>query len=151
MGNVDTLGPTWRSVSGLGWSGRAMTILPATPESHWDLDHVTSAPCLKYDFQVATAGDATIKLHALPTMRLTTGGHLRVAVGVDDKSPKLFDVPGGESDNELGKARSAGVLANRVTIIIPTGALSAGPHILKVFAIDPGVVLDQIELPGPAR
>jgi hypothetical protein len=106
------------------------------------------APCLKYDFQIAKAGDATIKLHALPTMRLTMGGHLRVAVGIDDNSPKAFDVPGGESDNELGKARRDGVLANRVTITVPTGQLSVGHHLLKVYGVDPGVVLDQIEFPG---
>jgi hypothetical protein len=73
-------------------------------------------------------------------------------MSVDGKPPQAMDVPGGESDNELGKQRRAGVLANRVTLEFAAGSLSAGPHTLKVYAMDPGVVLDQIDLPPmPAK
>jgi hypothetical protein len=141
----------WKPVTGLGWSGRALSLLPATPASQWDMDHLHNGPSVEYDFKLATAGNGNIKLHALPTMRLTLGGKLRVAVAVDNNPPQAIDIPGGESDNELGKVRSAGVLANRVTMTIPTGFLAAGSHTLKVYALDPGVVLDQIELPASAR
>jgi hypothetical protein len=142
---------SWQSVAGLGWSGRAVTILPAIPSSAWDLGHLSDAPELEYDFDLREPTDGKILLHALPTLRLSLGGALRVAVGIDDQAPTAIDVPGGKSDNELGKERRAGVLANRVTIAVATGPLAAGTHHLKIYAVDPGLVLDQIELPPPAH
>ncbi len=142
----------WKPVAGLGWSGRAIAIVPSIPGNHWNLEQITSAPSMEYQFEMSSSGDATIRLQALPTLRLTLGGKLRVAMSVDGKPPQAMDVPGGESDNELGKQRRAGVLANRVTLEFAAGSLSAGPHTLKVYAMDPGVVLDQIDLPPmPAK
>jgi Glycosyl hydrolase family 115/Gylcosyl hydrolase family 115 C-terminal domain len=143
-------GPKWQAIDGLGWSARAVSVLPAIPNSAWDLENVKSAPCLEYDFNVASATEATIRIHALPTMRLVLNGMLRIAVAIDDQPPAAIDIPGGTT-SELDKIRSPGVINGRVTMLLSPGRLQAGKHTLDIYALDPGVVLDQIGLPGEAE
>jgi hypothetical protein len=136
----------WQPVAGLGWSARAMSLQPATPASNWDVNHLETSPSLEYEFTTKTTGD-TLRIHALPTMRLTPDGHLRIAISIDGNPPQPADIPGGEASDENSKARSSGVLANRVTITVPLEKLPAGKHSLKIYAVDPGVVVDQIDVP----
>jgi Gylcosyl hydrolase family 115 C-terminal domain len=39
------------------------------------------------------------------------------------------------------------VLASRVTLTVPLEKLPAGKHTLKIYAVDPGVVVDQFDVP----
>ena len=135
----------WHAVAGLGWSGRAVTTLPATVGAG------TAAP-LTYAFDLAAAApaDAAVRLYLLPTMRLTPEGALRVAVAVDAAPPADLDVPGGTAKDENDKRRRDAVLSDRQTLSVPVGALAAGRHVVRVSALDPGVVLDQVELPAGA-
>jgi hypothetical protein len=139
-------GPKWQPVDGVGWSGRAVCVLPAIPSSAWDMDKLSSSPCLEYDFKAPTDCDPTIHIYALPTMRLSLNGKLRIAAAIDDKPPEVIDIPGGTA-SELDKFRSPGVINGRVTMLLSPGHVQAGEHRLRLYALDPGVVLDQIGLP----
>ncbi|MGN6725738.1 MAG: hypothetical protein ACTHLZ_07445, partial [Tepidisphaeraceae bacterium] len=132
---------SWQAVDGVGWSGHAITPLPTTADT-------AKEPCtISYDFTLPQAGEATIQLDVLPTIRLSADYGLRVGVAVDEGSVKTVDVPGGDVTNERDKARSTGVVTGRTPIEVQLGQLSAGKHTLKIVAVDPGVVLDQIHLP----
>ena len=133
----------WRPVAGLGYSGRAITVLPATA----DAGH----PAVACAFTLASPADASaITLDLLPTMRADPAGHLRLAVAVDGAEPLTLAVPGGEASDENSGPRRNGVMVNRVTVALPAAPLSAGRHTIRVVAVDPGVVLDQVELPAGA-
>lgn len=135
---------SWQAVDGVGWSGHAITPLPTTADT-------AKEPCtISYDFTLPQAGEATIQLDVLPTIRLSADYGLRVGVAVDEGSVKTVDVPGGDVTNERDKARSTGVVTGRTPIEVQLGQLSAGKHTLKIVAVDPGVVLDQIHLPAGA-
>ena len=134
----------WRSVSGLGRSGSALTVLPAVAFRG-------PGPTAEYTFSLRTADDASaVRLDLLPTMRVDPAGHLRVAIGLDGAEPAVTAVPGGESGDENSGPRREAVMTNRVTITLPPGPLAPGRHTLRVVAVDPGVVLDQVELPRSA-
>jgi hypothetical protein len=134
----------WRAVAGLGRSGRAVTVLPATP---W----TGEGPTASYAFDLPAAADASaIRLHLLPTMRVDPAGHLRLGVALDGSPAAVYAVPGGESDDERSGPRREAVLTNRVTIQLPPGPLAAGSHTVTISGVDPGVVLDQLELPSGA-
>jgi len=137
----------WQAIDGLGWSARALSVLPAIPSSQWNLENVKSAPCLEYDFTLSSAIEPTIRIHALPTMRLVLDGKLRISAAIDDQPPAAINIPGGTA-SELDKFRSPGVIAGRVTMLLSFGRLEAGKHTLRIYALDPGVVLDQIGFPG---
>lgn len=137
----DTADARWIVLAGLGRTGGAMTVEPATP-------HDTQAPALEYDFQRAAAGDAEISVSFLPTFRLFPGMKLRVAVALDGDPAREFEVPGSDgTENEQGPIRRDAVRDNRVTLRVPLPRLAAGPHTLKIQAVDPGAVIDEIVLP----
>ena len=107
---------------------------------------------LKYNFELPAAAstDAAMRLYFLPTMRLTPEGALRVTVGVDGATPTELDVPGGTAKDENDPRRRDAVLSNRQVLSVPLGALASGRHTVQVSAVDPGIVLDQVELPQGA-
>ena len=58
----------------------------------------------------------------------------------------LFPSNGLEDEN--GPNRHQGIQNNYVRTELPLAKLSPGNHVLKVHAIDPGVVIDRIALPS---
>ncbi len=140
----------WLKVQGLGWSGGAMALWPAIPASQWDpATQLTSAPRMEYSIDVPEAClDGELTLHVLPTYELYPGLQLRVAMRWDDLPPQVLQVPFASSETRVASnpIRSLGVLDNQIPLRASVGRISAGNHRLTVFAVDPGVVLDQISL-----
>jgi hypothetical protein len=136
----------WSVVEGLGPSGKAVALQPATLTASWG-EHDATAPALEFDFK-SQAGDAEAWVDFLPTFRLYPGMKLRVSESVDDGQPAIIEVPGsGGAQDENGQTRSLGVQNNRVRAQVPLSALSAGNHTFKIRAMDPGVVIDGVSLP----
>jgi hypothetical protein len=136
----------WSVIEGLGPSGRAMALEPASPDSSWH-DDDTNAPALEFDFS-CQSGDAAAFVEFLPTFRLYPGLKLRVAVSVDNRAPIQIEVPGSSGkENENGPVRSAAVQDNSVSARVPLSDLAAGRHTFKIRAIDPGAVIDAVSLP----
>ncbi len=83
----------------------------------------------------------------LPTFRIHPGMKLRVAVSIDNEPYKALEVPGSDgSEDEWGPNRKMGVQNNYVQAQIKTVPLTAGNHVVKIRAIDPGIVIDKISL-----
>jgi len=60
----------------------------------------------------------------------------------------LAEVPGSSgAENENGVVRSSAVQNNYTTARISLPALNAGKHTFKIWAEDPGAVIDAISLP----
>jgi hypothetical protein len=136
----------WAIVSGLGSTGRAVALEPATLESSWS-EGVVSAPRLEYDFQ-AKGGPADAYIDFLPAFRLVPGMKLRVALQVDDQAPQVTEVPGSSGkEDENGPVRRLAVQDNYVRLHVPLPPLGAGSHTFKISAMDPGAVIDRISLP----
>ena len=135
----------WTTVLGLGPSGRALALKPAGLASTWKEDDA-SAPTLTYRFNAKGPGEALIDF--LPTFRLYPGTQLRVAVTLDDGTATIVEIPGSSGkEDENGPNRRNGVQNNSVRARVPLPGLTPGAHILKIRAIDPGVVIDRLSLP----
>jgi hypothetical protein len=142
-----TNGPAqWSEITGLGPSGRAVALLPAGLASTWT-NADTNAPALEFYF-TSTGGDGEALIDFLPTFRLFPGMKLRVSVSLDDGVPVALEVPGSSgAENETGTVRSSAVQNNFVRARVPLPALTAGPHIFRLRAMDSGAVIDRISLP----
>jgi len=137
----------WSLVQGLGTSGRAMVLTPASLSSAWPVGSKT-APALTYDF-ATTADSAEMFVDFLPTFRNYPGMLLRVAVSVDGHPPAVLEVPGSNGlENETGTIRQYAVQDNYVRAQHRLTGLSPGRHTLTIQAIDPGIVIDRISLPA---
>ena len=136
----------WTPVAGLGASGRAVALEPAGLASSWKEDDA-SAPTLEFGFETK-GGDGEAAIDFLPTFRIYPGMQLRVAIGVDDRSPTLVEVPGSSGkEDENGPNRREGIQNNYVRAQLPFPGLSTGHHVLKIRAVDPGIVIDRVSPP----
>jgi hypothetical protein len=136
----------WTTVTGLGPSGRAVALWPASLKSSWREDD-KDAPTLAFDFAARGAG-RDLLIDFLPTFRIYPGMQLRVAVTLDDGALQIVEVPGSNGkEDENGPNRRNGVQNNFVRARVSLPALSAGRHTLKIRAVDPGVVIDRVGLP----
>jgi hypothetical protein len=134
----------WRVVAGLGQTGRAMALLPASLESSWSNGN---GPSLEYDFE-AKGGDAEAFVEFLPTFRIYPGMKLRVAINVDDRTSTVVEIPGSSgAEDEIGAVRSLAVQDNCVRLHVPLQSLSPGHHTFRIRAVDSGAAIDRISLP----
>lgn len=144
----------WTPIAGLGRTGEgAIAPLPTTFESAWPLGETPESlsqaladmPAMEYDVVLDSAGEVELTLYTLPTHRLYEGRGLRYAVAFDDGEPQVVDFyesggHGGEDSPtwRLNVSRNAAISTSTHTIEAP------GKHTLKLWAIDPSVVVDKL-------
>jgi hypothetical protein len=146
----------WHTVPGLGATGKAMAVLPASLASSWR-DRPADAPYLEFSFTNAVptndaptndapTNDAYVDF--LPTFRIYPGMKLSVAISIDGAPAALYDVPGSSgSEDENGNIRKNAVQDNYVRLDVPLPRLAPGKHTFRISAVDPGVVVDRVWLP----
>jgi hypothetical protein len=131
-------GAAWTVMPGLGRTGKAVTTLP-TNVAPLAPAAATSAPRLDYTLTFPAAGEFQLHLHLLPTHAIS-GSALRLAIALDEAAPQIVSLEIGDG----GPDWSRGVLD---AVRIATTKLSVpkpGHHTLRVYAIDPGIVLDKL-------
>jgi len=88
----------------------------------------------------------TIHYNLIPTQPIKYGQGLRYAVALDDGPPQLVTITKGMG-NEIGSIThtdwSDNVL-NNTTTATTRHTLAAGAHTLKIYMVDPGVLLEKI-------
>ncbi|KQM65473.1 hypothetical protein ASE75_04190 [Sphingomonas sp. Leaf17] len=96
----------------------------------------------RYRFATVTTADATLRVVALPTHPINPAHGVRVAVSLDDGPAITLDLATtGRSDRWRGN-----VLSNTAIAAVPLSQLAAGTHRLAIKALDPGVILDRVEI-----
>ncbi|SEN09956.1 Glycosyl hydrolase family 115 [Duganella sp. CF517] len=133
-------GAGWEKLDGLGSYGSSMRARLDLPSRA--LSGAGAAPALTYEFATSSGGDAQLKFVALPVHPLTSAHHVRLAYRLDNGPLRLLDFETvGRSDEW-----KANVLSNTAVRSATVAPLAAGSHRLQVYALDPGVILDRIEV-----
>ena len=132
--------PAWQVVAGLGSRGAAL-------RSRLDMAPVTDTAAanvvpLAYQFDQRQAGAATIKVVAVPVHPLTSGHGLRIGLRLDDGPLEVLDF------RTFGRSEEwkLNVLSNTAVRLVQRPQLAAGAHTIKVYALDPGFMLDRIDI-----
>jgi hypothetical protein len=133
---------SWHAVPGLGTSGEgAVTLAPSTQGDAIAPGRIAAdAPRLDYRFRLARGGAAVLRARMLPTH--PSSGTLRFAVALDEGAPQLAELPNRDGDAEWAQ----GVLDNMRTVSATLGNIAPGAHTLRVYGIDPGVVIDRLDI-----
>lgn len=139
-------GAAWKAIPGLGHSGEgAVAVYPTRAASVPIEAALQEAPRLDYRVKLP-AGQLSLRLHLIPTHPIK-GGLLRVAIGLDGQAPQLVTL----DVNDGGAAWAQGVLNGRRTALATLGVARAGAHVVQLFGIDPGVVVDSIDIGVPEQ
>jgi hypothetical protein len=139
-GKIDRSGSSWQVIPGLGRTGDSVTVFPTTMTSF----NPVSASVLEYEFYAFTTGKVNAVVNIVPTHPILSGRGLRYAIGFDDQPPQVVTV--GAALQIPSRPWSLNVI-NSSTVGASTHEIkTAGRHVLKIYAVDPGVVLDKIVL-----
>ena len=125
----------WEELPGFGETRSAMTVFPVTAASN-----TSSSASLEYHMYVYDSGAFTMQAILAPTMNFVPGRGLRFAVSVDDGPRTIVDALEHNAQSDWETAVSDGVKK----VSIPLSISAPGYHTLKVWMVDPGVVLEKI-------
>jgi len=133
----------WDKIQDYGRYTSGMTIFPMTAPSVVP-PTAAKAPCLEYQMYLFTAGPAEVYTVLGPTLDYAGRG-VRLAVSMDGEVPQVIEAVGrGQGANNLPADWTASV-GNHARTVKSTHTIAApGYHTLKVWMVDPGVVIERI-------
>ncbi|MEP6850001.1 MAG: glycosyl hydrolase 115 family protein [Acidobacteriota bacterium] len=135
---TETNGVTWKIILGLGRTGDSVTTIPRKATTFAP----PAAPTLEYRVRIETSAEFSMNFTLLPTQPLLAGNKTRLAYSFDNGPPVVIDATNPEVG---GKEWSYNVL-NESNSLSSQSYLTKGDHVLTVFAVDTGIVLDKIVL-----
>ena len=134
-------GAGWRKISRATASRDGMTVLPVTVDSIDPAAIAGSAPSLTYQFHAFRTGYTTVEVACLPTQRITSGHPgCRYAVALNGEPPRIVDIHA-DAVSELWRVNVLRATANGLS---PHVVADPGLQTLRVWMVDPGVVLDKL-------
>jgi hypothetical protein len=134
---VGSEGVEWRRLEDFGPLAGGVTAFPVTAK-------VSApggvSPRIEYDVFLFSTGELNVELQCAPSLDFTPGEPLRVAVSFDDEKPKVVELGIWTNRETWQKA----VSENLRRVVTKHRIDRAGPHVLKVWRVTPGVVLERI-------
>jgi hypothetical protein len=125
-----------RTLSGMRAEGSA-DAAPATP--HGDSPH------LEYEMYLFDSGAFDVSLVTAPTLNFVPGRGLAVAISLDDGAPHMIEVVRlGVDAQDQNRDWARSVENNARTAHAKLDFTQPGQHTLKIWMVDPGVVLEKI-------
>ncbi|MTH15652.1 glycosyl hydrolase 115 family protein [Flavobacterium sp. LC2016-01] len=127
----------WTIIPNLGKTDSGITIKPSNIQP---IEISDKSPRLEYDVHFFSEGNVKVSAYFSPTINFKTGDGLKYGIGFDDEKPQIINF--NQDDSEKSWAQS---VANNIKIITSTHQIeNAGNHVLKIYAVDPALVLQKI-------
>ncbi|OQP61801.1 glycosyl hydrolase [Niastella vici] len=134
---VDDAVTHWVRIADIGRTGNGMTFFPPFPRPATFRD--TSAH-LEYDLFTTDTGATKVMVYCSPTLPFNESNGLRYGISFDEEAPQLVNLHADNSENAWAQSVSDNI---RISTSVHT-LHKAGHHMLKIWAVDPGVVLQKI-------
>ncbi len=142
--NVGTRSASWEKIPDLGRTLSSMSIFPVTAPSVMPPKH---SPHLEYKMFLFDSGKVYVETILSPSLNFVAGRGLRFALSFDDQPPQIvtavpadYSVGLGDGNRDWEKAVSDNARIIKTSFTLP----EAGEHTLKVWMVDPGIVLQKI-------
>jgi hypothetical protein len=140
--NVPAGDVRWAKIDDYGHTLSGMTILPIDAASAPRAD---GSAHLEYQMYLYEPGSATVNLIVAPTLNHDPSRGVRIGISFDDGTPQeLAILPQNFNASNGNRSWEASVRDNRRIVSWKHDLRAAGQHTLKVWMIDPGVVLQKI-------
>ncbi|PTY07419.1 glycosyl hydrolase [Opitutaceae bacterium EW11] len=107
----------------------------------------SGAPCLEYRAYLFSTGTFELTAVVAPTLNFMAGRPLQVAFSVDDQTPQTATLVPAGYRAQNGNADWEKTVANNFRLAVTKHVFSSpGYHTLKVWMVDPGVVVQKLIL-----
>ena len=134
---VDAGNAQWETIEDMGRTLSSMTIFPVTADS---VSPPLDSPHLEYQMYLFHPEKITVEAILSPTLNFVPGRGLRFGVSFDDQQPQIIDVLEHESAQSWSTAVEDNVRKTKTQLTVA----GAGYHTLKIWMVDPGVVLQKL-------
>lgn len=136
---------------GLGWEtipnlGRTLSSVTSVPVTAAATPADASGAWLEYPVHLHAASEVEVRVVLSPTLDYAHRGGLRYAVSFDDMPPQTVAM---QLDPTPGHAQFQAwerAVSDSVHVATSRHRVEAGAHTLKLWRIDPGVVVQRIEI-----
>jgi len=132
--------PQWQRIDELGSMGAVLRSPLAAPSI--DIGQAAMATPLVIEFETDSGAPVGIDIVALPTHPLTSENQLRLGYGIDDGPQQVLDYRTQGRSDEWKR----NVLRNTAVRSLPPQLFAPGKHRLRLYAMDPGFILDRIDI-----
>ena len=134
---IDEKDDHWESIEYIGRTGDGFTIFPPIPRP---TNFKLTAARLEYDLYATDSGATKVMVYCSPTLPFNESSGLRYAVSFDNETPQIINLHADNSEKAWAQSVSDNIRISTST----HNLLKAGRHTLKIWAIDPGIVLQKI-------
>ncbi len=131
----------WQQIPGIGRTGSGMTITPVTADQQTP---GPISPRLEYNMFVFSTGRTTVYTYFSPTLNFN-GKELQYAISFDDGSPQIINLHPDHTNKSWENWVANNIIVDSTEFQINKG----GRHTLKVWMVDPGIVLQKIVIGFP--
>lgn len=134
----------WSVINGLGLAGNTLQAVSTNPDYKAPATTPTfeskNSPIAIYHFQTLTSAEPKISIYTLPTHPINKQYSMRYGISVDDGPIQVTDF------RTFGRSEEwkQNVLRNSAIRSFQMPTLTPGKHTLKIYMVDPGVILDRI-------
>lgn len=133
---------TWQRLPDLGRTLGAVTTFPVTAAPQTAPGG--PSPHLEYRVNLKQAGPVTVRAFLAPTLDFTNTQGLRYAVSFDDEAPQIINLHTGLNPDNGNRSWEQAVADNIIIKTSQHSLAATGPHVLKFWRVDPGVVLEKL-------
>ncbi|CAN5439679.1 glycosyl hydrolase 115 family protein [soil metagenome] len=136
---------SWQLVDGIGYTDHSIQAVPLSLNSEVFADTntmTTNDAFVVYDFYSFSEATPIVSVFGLPTHPINNNYSVRYALSIDDGPLQIVDI------KTTGRSEQwkQDVLSNRAERKIAMPFINPGEHTLKMYAIDPGVIIDEIRI-----
>ena len=134
---LDTPQASWHKIDDYGRTLSSMSIFPVTAES---VTPPADSPSLEYQMYLFHPGRLEVEAILAPTLNFVPARGLRYAISFDDQPPQIIDALAQNTQRDWEQSVEDSVRKVKSTHIVE----GVGYHTLKVWMVDPGVVLQKL-------
>jgi hypothetical protein len=139
---VDTKSTSWQVLPDHGRTLSGVTTFPVTAPS---VTPTKASAHLEYQMWLSRTGAVEVALILSPALNFMPDRGVRIAISFDDEAPQMLTVvPKGYSAGDGNRDWEKSVKDSVRTVKSPQTISTVGAHTLKIWSVDPAVVLQKI-------
>lgn len=130
---TDKSGLGWNVIKGLGRNGNSISVQPTlAPAYYTSSDIIQKSPVLEYNIYFFSTDTVSSTFYCTPSKPINKNYKSRIAVAFDNEAPQIISYANGNLMDNLASMNAKHFISTE------------GMHKLKIWMVDPGVVIDKI-------